>query len=167
MLLPTQAALTCVGNTCCAYAAYRIAAAGGWTLSGAFAAVGAGAPGPSSWPESGVRTETSTEVCNDALAAAEAASRHRPRTRVPGPVLFGFEDIGGALAAEGQLGFMAKLFGGCLAACYVVKYGELLQADFFQSEPLGAALMCIAVPTGLNVLKWAKRSKDPSFDGWF
>mmetsp|Transcript_31610 Transcript_31610/g.78964 ORF Transcript_31610/g.78964 Transcript_31610/m.78964 type:complete len:90 (-) Transcript_31610:1156-1425(-) len=83
-------------------------------------------------------------------------------TAPPPPVLLHFEDLG-----DSQLGFVGKLFGGCLLACYLLKYGELTQLDFFHSGSLGAAVACIAVPTLLNVLKWAKRSQDPDFDGWF
>jgi len=172
-LLPAQAALTCVGNTCCAFAAYRIALAGGWSWEGTKAQAWQGtAVSETDAPPTGLQTMAAdTElwqspgsgVATIRVAPVAAADKARtPLAHTPGPVLLHFEDLG-----DSQLGFVGKLFGGCLLACYLLKYGELTQLDFFHSGSLGAAVACIAVPTLLNVLKWAKRSQDPDFDGWF
>ena len=49
---------------------------------------------------------------------------------------------------------------------YVVKYGEVFFDFPFESE-LSVALAFIFIPSMLNAFKWYKRSKDPSFEGWF
>jgi len=80
--------------------------------------------------------------------------------------LIGFEDLGDALAEDNDYTFLLKLFGGCALLSYVVKYGELFfDFPFDPSLELGVAL--VALPSGLNAFKWYKRSKDPSFEGWF
>lgn len=80
--------------------------------------------------------------------------------------LIGFEDLGDALAGDNDYTFLVKLFFGCALASYVIKYGE----TFFQF-PFDAnvylALSVIGTPSLLNAFKWFKRSKDPSFEGWF
>ena len=80
--------------------------------------------------------------------------------------LIGFEDLGTALAEDTDYSFLIKLFAGCAAASYAIKYGETFfnfpyEANVF----LGFAF--IGVPSALNAFKWYKRSQDPTFEGWF
>lgn len=80
--------------------------------------------------------------------------------------LVGFEDLGDALADDNDWSFIAKLFAGCAFVSYLVKYGELWLDFPFESE-LYVSLAIIFIPSLLNSFKWWKRSRDPTFDGWF
>jgi hypothetical protein len=80
--------------------------------------------------------------------------------------LVGFEDLGDTLAGDSDYTFLIKLFAGCTAASFVIKYGEL----FFQfplDSNVYVALAFIGVPSSLNAFKWYKRSQDATFEGWF
>jgi hypothetical protein len=144
LLVPLQALLTCLGNTTAAYAAYRIARSNGWEPP-------------------------------DLLSPILAPTPALPSTRAPGksssareepPSLVGFEDLGDALRGDADGSFLVKLFAGSAAASYLIKYGETLFA-FPLDADVNLALAFVLVPSGLNAYKWYKRSKDPSFEGWF
>ena len=144
ILLPLQAFLTFFGNTTAAYAAYRIAVSNGWTADwadrfGTFLSL------PSNTSSSG--TDSSTQK-------GESLS------------LIGFEDLGEALAGDTDYSFIIKLFVGCAAASYAIKYGELL-FNFPFGGDVYLGLTVILVPSALNAFKWYKRSEDPEFEGWF
>ena len=142
VLVPLQAALTCLGNTTAAYAAYRIARSNGWKSD---------LPFVSTWLNGTDAGETAVETRG---AQKESQS------------LVGFEDLGDALAGDTDYSFLFKLFAGCAAVSYAIKYGET-----FFSFPYDAnvylALAVIGIPTMLNTYKWYKRSQDPTFEGWF
>jgi hypothetical protein len=147
-LLPLQALLTCIGNTTTAIAAYRIARSNGWL------------------------PETDSELVIDTvIPVADKLTNSRTGTAATPPVqesasLAGFEDLGAALAGDNDYTFLIKLFAGCAAASYVIKYGEVyFQFPYDANVFLGFAV--IGVPTALNAFKWYKRSQDPTFEGWF
>lgn len=135
-LLPLQAALTAVGNTCCAYAAWRVAAEGGWRFEGAVAR----------WRDGG------EDGAADTPAPAGAPASAQPRAL--------------SETALEAAPFIAELFGFCLLGCYVLKYGELFALPSVQSAGIGSACAAILGLTTLNVVKWARRSADPEIDGW-
>lgn len=140
ILVSLQAFLTCVGNTTAAYAAWRIAISNGW-------------------------------VAPEKLAFLNASSTQggdvaKTRSFEESPSLVGFEDLGDALAEDNDYTFLIKLFGGCAVAAYAIKYGELL-FDFPFDANVYAGLAFIFIPSMLNAFKWYKRSKDPTFEGWF
>lgn len=80
--------------------------------------------------------------------------------------LMGFEDLGDALADDTDYSFLIKLFVGCAAASYAIKYGETY-FDFPYEANVYLGFGFIGVPSALNAFKWYKRSKDPTFEGWF
>lgn len=194
-LLPTQAAMTCVGNTCCAFAAYRIAAAGGWTWQSAVPQWAGGqgdAASATERPDGVAPCPSGAPLLATAAQAGKAPSEQAAHAITRSPERARADAVTAALSARGsmqlrgdeprglsrgsgdlvadfgdQYGFLAKLFGGCLVGCFALKYGELLEMDFFASGPIGPAVACIAVPTALNTFKWSRRSRDPEFDGWF
>ena len=137
VLVPLQAALTCVGNITAMYAAYRIAKSNGWD-----------AP----WGQMLSLLDESNEKEGERWDRSQS--------------LVGFEDLGEALASDNDYTFIVKLFAGCALASYVVKYGEVWFDFPFESE-LNISLAFIFVPSLLNVFKWYKRSQDPTFEGWF
>lgn len=138
VLVPLQAALTCIGNITAMYAAYRIAKSNGWD-----------AP----WGQM-------LSPLNESDVVEEEERWDRSQS------LVGFEDLGEALASDNDYTFIVKLFVGCALASYVVKYGEVWFDFPFESE-LSVSLAFIFVPSLLNVFKWYKRSQDPTFEGWF
>jgi len=142
VLVPLQAALTCVGNVTAMVAAYRIAVSNGWS-----------AP----WVE---------ELPSFLNGWEEDVDTTMVETMEDSQSLVGFEDLGDALAEDNDYTFIVKLFAGCAVASYVVKYGEVWFDFPFQSE-LDVALAFIFIPTLLNAYKWKKRSQDPTFEGWF
>jgi hypothetical protein len=138
VLVPLQAALTCVGNLTAMFAAFRIAKSNGWDVP---------------WEQ--------VQVLYDEKNGTAADVRwDRSQS------LVGFEDLGEALASDNDYAFIFKLFVGCAVASYVVKYGEVWFDFPFESE-LNVALAFIVVPSLLNAFKWYKRSQDPTFEGWF
>jgi Protein of unknown function (DUF2499) len=144
VLVPLQALLTCVGNTTAAIAAYRIARSNGWT--------------PEMDPKWIEMVDSLTFAPTGQLQQAVKAKESES--------LIGFEDLGTALAEDTDYSFLIKLFAGCAAASYAIKYGETFfnfpyEANVF----LGFAF--IGVPSALNAFKWYKRSQDPTFEGWF
>lgn len=163
LLLPLQASLTCVGNVTAAAAAYRIAVSNGWeppewaserigwALPNA-TATAAGEGGSGSGSGSGAARGQTLPTAGDV------------RTEERGPV--GFEDLGDALSDDADPAFLLKLFAGCAVASYAIKYGEIL-FDFPYEADARLGLAAIAVPSALNAYKWSRRSKDPTFEGWF
>jgi hypothetical protein len=147
-LLPLQALLTCIGNTTAAIAAYRIARSNGW------------------------KPETDSEVVIDTVIPFVDKLTNSPAgTAAKSPVeesasLVGFEDLGAALAGDNDYTFLIKLFAGCAAASYIIKYGEVyFQFPYDANVFLGFAV--IGGPSALNAFKWYKRSQDSTFEGWF
>ena len=139
VLVPLQAALTCVGNITAMLASYRIARSNGWD-----------AP----WGQS-------ISIMGDG-----ESSQGREDVWDRSQSLVGFEDLGEALASDNDYTFIVKLFAGCAMASYIVKYGEVWFDFPFESE-LNIALAIIILPSLLNGFKWYKRSQDPTFEGWF
>lgn len=137
VLVPLQAALTCIGNLTAMYAAYRIAKSNGWDIP---------------WGQMQMINESGDETEEERWDRSQS--------------LVGFEDLGEALAADNDYTFLAKLFAGCAVASYIVKYGEVWFNFPFEAE-LDVALAFIFIPSLLNGFKWYKRSQDPTFEGWF
>ena len=142
VLVPLQAILTCFGNTTAAVAAYRIARSNGWKFDLPFLLP--------KWLDIPPIEEEEEEV----QLKQEAKS------------LIGFEDLGDALANDNDYTFLVKLFVGCAVASYVVKYGETF-FSFPDYADLSLGLAFIGIPSLLNAYKWYRRSKDPTFEGWF
>ena len=91
VLVPLQAALTCLGNITAMYASYRIAISNGWA-----------APwGQISFLPSG------DELMEDDMKQLK---------RQDSDSLVGFEDLGDALAQDNDFSFIIKLFAGCAIA---------------------------------------------------
>ena len=145
-LVPLQAFLTCVGNTTAAWAAYRIAFSNGFRLESI-------APAWLDFP-AGMKA-------GDELSTGEPLVSKQETSQ-----LVGFEDLGNALANDSDYSFLIKLFFGCTAASYAIKYGETF-FDFPYEASLPLALAVIFIPSLLNLYKWNRRSKDPTFEGWF
>eukprot|EP00956_Cyclotella_meneghiniana_P006192 scaffold8100_cov66-Cyclotella_meneghiniana.AAC.1 len=139
VLVPLQAALTCVGNITAMLASYRIARSNGWD-----------AP----WGQT-------ISILGDG-----ESSQGQEEVWDRSQSLVGFEDLGEALASDNDYTFIVKLFAGCAIASYIVKYGEVWFDFPFESE-LNIALAIIILPSLLNGFKWYKRSQDPTFEGWF
>ena len=156
LLLPLQAALTCVGNTSAAYAAYRIARSNGYKLNIPFMPL---------WLDLPPAIAT-TGISERASASSSLSASKKESESSSSLVGVGFEDLGDALAKDNDYSFLFKLFAGCAVASYAIKYGE----TFFQFPYEGnvyLALAIIVVPTALNAAKWNKRSQDSTFQGWF
>lgn len=153
ILVSIQAILTCVGNSTAAYAAWRIAVSNGWM-----------AKEGSIW---GFMNDFGDvgDIEGKAVATLDNANSIA-NVKQESPSLMGFEDLGDALAVDDDYTFLIKLFLGCAAAAYVIKYGELLVDFPFEANPY-AGIGFIVVPTLLNAFKWYKRSRDPTFEGWF
>eukprot|EP00978_Attheya_sp_CCMP212_P015651 scaffold40342_cov61-Attheya_sp.AAC.4 len=156
IMVPLQAFLTLVGNTTAAYAAYRIAISNGWTP-----------------PFTGLLDMTPFLPSNSVGRPVEvdpiSARLLSPLIETPreeSASLVGFEDLGDALAADNDYSFLLKLFFGSALASYAIKYGELL-FDFPFNPDVYLSFAVVGVPSALNAFKWYKRSKDPSFEGWF
>jgi hypothetical protein len=145
LLVPLQALLTCAGNATAACAAYRIAVSEGWK------------PG-SNLPDFFKVRWLDLPAAEVDAPAVEAKGESKS--------LVGFEDLGEALAGDNDYTFLLKLFVGCTVFSYVIKYGETF-FDFPFTANLGGAITLIAVPSALNAYKWYRRSKDPTFEGWF
>mmetsp|Transcript_2989 Transcript_2989/g.4508 ORF Transcript_2989/g.4508 Transcript_2989/m.4508 type:complete len:514 (-) Transcript_2989:86-1627(-) len=154
-LVPLQAFLTVFGNTTAAYAAYRLALSNGWK------------PPPISsfyfWTssESMETNKDRTATTNEIIAPIELLPKEES------PSLIGFEDLGDALSDDTDLSFVVKLFVGCAIASYVIKYAELQVDLFTSSSSLTLGFLFVFIPSALNAFKWYKRSRDPTFEGWF
>jgi hypothetical protein len=148
VLLPMQAFLTCVGNTTAALAAYRIARSNGWK--------------PNFDDFLPTWLDVPPILKDDDIA--EELSLKNPTDEAKS--LVGFEDLGQALANDNDYSFLIKLFVGCTASSYAIKYGETF-FDFPYDASLSLSLAVIGIPSLLNAYKWYRRSKDPSsFEGW-
>jgi Protein of unknown function (DUF2499) len=144
ILVPLQALLTCFGNTTAAYAAYRIARSNGWKPDFALPV-----------------------VLQNKLLDLPPVSVDDESTRADEPQsLVGFEDLGDALANDNDYTFLLKLFAGCALFSYLIKYGETF-FNFPYEASISVSIAFIVVPTALNAYKWNRRSKDPTFEGWF
>ena len=141
ILVAFQAFLTCVGNTTAAYAAWRIAISNGWKA-----------------PQSLSFLNGGDEIEKKGISAIDVSEESSS--------LVGFEDLGDVLAQDNDYTFLIKLFVGCAAASYMIKYGELLLDFPFVANPY-AGFALVFVPSILNAFKWYKRSQDPTFEGWF
>jgi len=165
-LVALQAALTCVGNTTVAYAAWLLARSNGWStedlpryLQGTLAWL----PDLEQEGTGGVTRVAEEVAVKGDGARGGAVAREKGEEGVRGLALAGFEDLGEALSLDNDWLFVGKLVALSLAASYLVKYGELFRP--FPFEDQGAptkALLFILVPTVLNVLKWASRSANPA-----
>jgi hypothetical protein len=152
--------MTLIGNTTAAFAAYRLAVSNGWSFSdmpilsspiqSLLASVNI-LPLP-------VMEEENQKMQIDIKASETPSS-------ISTSWLIGFEDLGPALATETDVSFVVKLFAGCTAASYAIKYGELL-FDFPFDANIQVALSIIFLSSALNAFKWWKRSQDPNFDSW-
>lgn len=150
ILVPLQAMLTCIGNITAAVAAYRIARSNGW------------------------KPDTDSEAVGSALSIADKftfsptspTGTNAKTTTEESESLVGFEDLGAALAGDNDYTFLIKLFAGCAAASYAIKYGELY-FDFPYDANVYLGLSVVLIPSLLNAFKWYKRSQDPTFEGWF
>jgi Protein of unknown function (DUF3593)/Protein of unknown function (DUF2499) len=148
ILVPIQAILTCIGNTTAAYAAFRIATSNGWRPS---------------WTILPVTLENQLfdDVNRLPMYSSDASQKVEEAKS-----LVGFEDLGDALAGDNDYTFLLKLFVGCALFSYIIKYGETF-FDFPYNDSIPLSLIFVIVPSALNAYKWNRRSKDPSFDGWF
>jgi hypothetical protein len=175
ILVPFQALLTCVGNTTAALAAYRIARSNGWspTIN----------KEDDSDNESIQKQEPQWVALMDQITKSKDIARPScGDNNIPGllsgkpvsyqssiaisPSLVGFEDLGQALARDNDYSFLLKLFVGCAVASYAIKYGEIY-FDFPFEANVYAGFGFIFIPSLLNAYKWYRRSKNPSFEGWF
>mmetsp|Transcript_28226 Transcript_28226/g.68703 ORF Transcript_28226/g.68703 Transcript_28226/m.68703 type:complete len:449 (-) Transcript_28226:1336-2682(-) len=147
VLVPLQALLTCVGNTTAAIAAYRIARSNGWQ--------------PDTDDD---RIQNTVIPLLDKVTSSPTGEYQA--TVAESDSLVGFEDLGAALAGDNDYTFLIKLFGGCAAASYAIKYGELY-FDFPYDANVYLGFAVIGFPSALNAFKWYKRSQDPTFEGWF
>lgn len=93
------------------------------------------------------------------LNSESASSTSDPSAAKNAP-LVGFEDLGEALEKDSVWTFVGKLFLLSAIGSAVVKWGSLYVDGVFDPSPL-AALSLIFIPTGLNVAKWAVRSRSP------
>jgi hypothetical protein len=147
ILVPLQALLTCIGNITAAIATYRIARSNGW------------------------KPDTDSEIIEAAIPIADKLTfspvgTFTSTTKEESVSLVGFEDLGAALAGDNDYTFLIKLFVGCAAASYAIKYGELyFNFPYDANVYLGFAI--IGIPSALNAFKWYKRSQDSTFEGWF
>jgi hypothetical protein len=156
IMVPLQAFLTLIGNTTAAYAAYRIAISNGWTPP--FTGLLDMAP---FLPSNSVGRPVEVDPISARLLSPLIETPTKESAS-----LVGFEDLGDALAADNDYSFLLKLFFGSALASYAIKYGELL-FDFPFTPDVYLSFAVVLIPSLLNAFKWYKRSKDPSFEGWF
>jgi hypothetical protein len=150
VLVPFQAFLTCFGNTTAAYAALRIALSNGWKPPAQAAFLSKCYTPPPTLSSSATPDKSSSSTNNP----QESAS------------LVGFEDLGDALEGDTDYTFLLKLFAGCAVVSYGIKYGETF-FDFPYEADTYLGFTFVLVPSTLNAFKWWKRSRDPTFEGWF
>ena len=154
-LVPLQAALTCIGNTTAAYAAYRLAVSNGWVLADLATAPWLPSQLAGLLPPRAAASADGPSSAGGAPAAGRVASGGEGGEGGEG--LVGFEDLADKWRSDPDYLFAAKLVFGCTAASYAVKYGCLaLQPPF--DDPEFAALCLVFVPSILNALKWKRRS---------
>ena len=115
VLVPLQAALTCVGNLTAMFVAFRIAKSNGWDVP---------------WGQ------IQPLYVEGKKGTGEDERWDRSQS------LVGFEDLGEALASDNDYTFIFKLFAGCAVASYMVKNGEVWFDFPFESE-LNVALQVV------------------------
>ena len=183
-----QAGMTCIGNTTLAYACLRLALASGWTwqtgredAAKLLSSVASNLGVDIAKMVGGDAAPTNEEVPSDTVVAASLSDT--PMASQPGPdasaaasALIGWEDLGDTWASDGNVAFLGKLAALSGGLAYLVKYAPALVPNSVSSawaelpdEAISAAaLAVIVVPTGLNVAKWAQRSReDAEFVGDF
>lgn len=168
ILVSLQAVLTCVGNTTAAYAAWRIAISNGWRAPEPFSFLNGPTDDSSVVVAGGIMDRSRTEQVGVKESGELDSTMTNRRIEDTGSSSFlvGFEDLGDALSQDNDYTFLLKLFVGCGIAAYAIKYGELLLDFPFVANPY-TGLAFVFVPSALNAFKWYKRSKDPTFEGWF
>jgi Protein of unknown function (DUF2499)/Protein of unknown function (DUF3593) len=132
-LVTLQAALTCLGNTTMAFAAYRI-----------FKQVQASAG--------------AVETTGDAEFGTQDNDLSGTQSRWNAD-LVGFEDLGAVLRKDSNTGFIVKLLLLSAVGSAAVKWGSLVVDGIFYPDPR-AALAVICIPSVLNIFKWTARSRD-------
>ena len=166
-VVATQAGLTVVGNTTCAFAAYRMAKAAGANVAmpweegfeGLFPGktgrgdvdgdVDSTSLGASSWEGGGDVTEDPGGPFADASATRAKKTTHDGS--------FGREDLSAASSRDSDAVLIAKLFVVSTSLSAVVKWGSLA-VDFPFEPSVGLAFLMIFGPTALNVAKWNRIS---------
>jgi hypothetical protein len=134
LLVTLQAALTCLGNTTMAFAAYRIFKQ---VESSAGAMVATG--------------DAEFESQEDLFPGKQS----RWYTE-----FVGFEDLGAALRNDSNTGFIIKLLVMSAVGSAAVKWGSLVVDGIFYPDPR-TALAVICIPSLLNIFKWTRRSRGP------
>ena len=149
-VVAAQAALTLVGNSTCAFAAYRAAAARGWTWRALpFALdlpfVEAAATAAEEEPKAEAMREEAASA-GRASAAAKAAA--------------GGEGAGAEGAGLGSdVVYTLKLAAGSVAAAAAVKWGSLLGGAVFVDRPANAlAFGLVGAATAANAFKWYRKA---------
>ena len=133
-LVTLQAALTLLGNTTLAFAAWRLAVSNGWQFAlPTFAPPGdAAVAGAAPSPPAATTTAAAT-------GASDAAVN----------------------AAGGGLGGLVTIFAWSVVLSYVIKYGETLLPFIPDADSLtvpAAAVGMVVAATGFNCWKWQQRS---------
>mmetsp|Transcript_45106 Transcript_45106/g.143655 ORF Transcript_45106/g.143655 Transcript_45106/m.143655 type:complete len:179 (-) Transcript_45106:1230-1766(-) len=109
-------------------------------------------------------TSSSSSRAARPRGVARAGAEDEPSTSEEGVNMSGFEDIADAWEQDSDAAFLLKLLVLSVGGAYLVKYGSLL-VDFPFEPSVGLALAIIFIPTGLNVLKWWRRSQGKD-DSW-
>ena len=159
-VVAAQAALTLVGNSTCAFAAYRAAAARGWTWRAAdralpfaldlpFLEVAEAEDGPAAAAEEEPKAEAMREEAASAGRASAAAF-----------AAAGGEGAGAEGAGLGSdVVYTLKLAAGSVAAAAAVKWGSLLGGAVFVDRPANAlAFGLVGAATAANAFKWYRKA---------
>uniref|UniRef100_A0A061R910 Ycf49-like protein n=1 Tax=Tetraselmis sp. GSL018 TaxID=582737 RepID=A0A061R910_9CHLO len=135
-IVALQALLTTVGNTTCAIAAYRL------------------------WQYGSQRSaeERATSSAGNGSSPSPTDASHA------GTGQRGWEDLAEEYKSDSDAVFVAKIAGWSILLAAVIKYGELGLGFPFSEQPLLPALGCIAVPSLLNISKWASLSRSGGND---
>ena len=151
-VVAAQAALTLVGNSTCAFAAYRAAAARGWTWRALpFALdlpfVEAAATAAEEEPKAEAMREEEAATGRASAAAFAAAGG-------------GGEGAGAEGAGLGSdVVYTLKLAAGSVAAAAAVKWGSLLGGAVFVDRPANAlAFGLVGAATAANAFKWFRKA---------
>jgi len=147
-----QAALTLIGNTTLAFAAYRLAISNGYTFSL-----------PLLGDASNADTSTATTV-NTATAISTGKSAASPTASLSAAAVNSEAVNSEAVnASGGDLSGLLIVLGWSIIGSYIIKYGETLLPFVVDADslavPLIASLM-IGSATGFNCWKWRQRSQD-------
>ena len=132
-----QAALTLLGNTTLAFAAWRLAASNGWTFT---------------LPKFG---DSAGEEDDQAAVAAEGQ-----RSQAPGVAA---SDAAAVDSSGGDASGLLLVLAASIVGSYVIKYGETLLPFVADGDspavPIVATLMVVTA-TGFNCWKWFQRSRE-------